>query len=247
MPFNVSKCTVLHIKQQSPRMYHLEDIPLRPVTKQKDLGTLINSSLSFSENSAGAANKANKVMFLLHRNLGKLHPKCFTPIFKSMVRPHLEINSQACAPFLHKDTDALERVQRRATKRVSGLRNKDYPDRLRKLNLFSMSYRRSRGDMILTHKIMHNSNHPCTSLFHRKCTDNLRGHSMRLEHQQSKLGIRYHSFGVRVPRYWNRLPSSVVNAVSTNEFKTLYDQHHYNTAFEPSILSHDATYLRNTT
>jgi hypothetical protein len=234
LPFNASKCTVLHIKQSTPRDYFLDTVPLRPVTQQKDLGSIITSSLSFSINSALLARKANSVMYLLHRNLGRVHPDCFPTIFKTMVRPHLEINSLACAPMLMKDMDTLERVQRRATKRVYGLSNTAYPDRLRKLNMFSLSYRRTRGDMIMTHKILHTPDHPCLSIIHRKAPDNLRGHTLKLEHQRSKLAVRHHAFGDRVPRTWNYLPSEVVNATSTTQFKFLFDCNFSHAAYVPN-------------
>ena len=48
----------------------------------------------------------------------------------------------------------MEKVQHRATKIVSGFRNLKYEERLERLNLFSLQYRRMRGDMIETYKII---------------------------------------------------------------------------------------------
>ncbi|BHF78012.1 hypothetical protein SprV_0602112200 [Sparganum proliferum] len=49
-------------------------------------------------------------------------------------------------PWMKKDSDAIEQVQRRATKLVDGLRTLSYPERLLQLNLFPLSYRRMRRD-----------------------------------------------------------------------------------------------------
>ena len=46
----------------------------------------------------------------------------------------------------------MEKVKRRTTKMVYGFRNLKYL--LERLNLFSLQYRRMRGDMIETYKII---------------------------------------------------------------------------------------------
>ena len=47
-----------------------------------------------------------------------------------------------------KDLGTIEKVQRRATKLTSDLKNLEYPDRLWKLKLPSLAYRRLRDEMI---------------------------------------------------------------------------------------------------
>ena len=49
----------------------------------------------------------------------------------------------------------MERIQRRFTKIIQKLRNKSFEERLKELNLFNLSKRRLRGDLIEVFKILY--------------------------------------------------------------------------------------------
>jgi len=60
----------------------------------------------------------------------------------------------AWRPHLRGDLDRLERVQRRATKRLEGFEGTGYKDRLRELCLITLETRRIRADLIEVFKIL---------------------------------------------------------------------------------------------
>jgi len=58
------------------------------------------------------------------------------------------------SPYEKGDVEAIEKVQKRATKLVISLKKFSYTDRLVYLGLPTLKYRRLRGDMIEVFKII---------------------------------------------------------------------------------------------
>ncbi len=100
-----------------------------------DLGILVNSAFTPSANVLTAANKARGMLYLIKRLFTYLTKEIFVPLYRALVRPHLEYAIQANGPFLKKDIYHLERIQRAATRWVKGLRDLSYEERLKELKL----------------------------------------------------------------------------------------------------------------
>ena len=91
--------------------------------KEKDLGVKFDPSLQFSKHVAMVSNKANKMVGIIKRTFDYMDEKMLTTLYKTLVRPHLQYANCIWHPLLHKDVQTIEKVQRRATKRVSSLRD----------------------------------------------------------------------------------------------------------------------------
>ena len=85
-----------------------------------------------------------------------------------------------------------------------------------------------RGDLIEVHKILHGKERIDEKHFFTLAdydSYNLRGHTLKLRKDRSRLDIRKYFFSQRSVNVWYSLPQHVVDADSTNKFKNALDEH----------------------
>ena len=100
-----------------------------------------------------------------------------------------------------------------------------YTDRLQRLNLPTLKYRRLCGDMIEVFKITHEIYDPDVSLklvYHPN--SNTSGNNYKLLNQSFHYDARKYCFSARIVNIWNSLPNDVVNVNNFNQFKTRLDK-----------------------
>ena len=132
----------------------LEKVGLENTEVEKDIGVYVDKNLNFQEQITNKTNKANQIMGIIRRTFDHLDHKSFSLLYKSLVRPHLEVSNSAWVPHLKKDIELIESVQRRATRQLPGFNLFEYEERLQLLGLPTLTFRRIRGDMIETFKIL---------------------------------------------------------------------------------------------
>ena len=148
----------------------------------------------------------------------------FTLLYKSMVRPYLEYGNITWGLHFKLGQQAIEKVQRRATKLIGSVRNLTYKERLASLNLPSLLYKRGRGDMIMTFKIINGKLGIKQDLFFKFNTAATSGHKQKLFKQKAIKTVPSQSFSRRVINEWNGGSPEVVNAETVNEFKNNLDK-----------------------
>ena len=137
----------------------------------------------------------------------------FLKLYKSVVRPHLEYASTIWYPMYKKDIILIENVQRRATRLVKCIKHLPYEERLIRLGLPSLEYRRDRADLIQVYKIMHGIDKiDKDKLFTLSRYRAMRGYSLKLYKKRARLKVRANSFSNRVVDNWNSLTEDIVNA-----------------------------------
>ena len=146
MLFNFGKCKCLRTGPGNTSMnYEMEGTILSKTVMEKDLGVTMNSNMKVSEQCRIAASKGNQVLGMIRRN-NKDNSLIVPLYYKAIVRPHLENCIQAWSPYLRKDIDMLEKIQRRATKLIPGLRDLRYEERLKECGLTTLETRRLRSN-----------------------------------------------------------------------------------------------------
>ena len=120
MLFNFGKCKFIHIGHGNmDEDYEMGDAVLGRTAQEKEFGVTFSADMKVSEQCGIAASKRNQILGLIRRTITYKEKELIVPLYKAIVRPHLEYCIQTLRPYHKKDIDKLERIQRRATKNYS--------------------------------------------------------------------------------------------------------------------------------
>ena len=99
MNFNPKKCAVDHIGKNSGRQsYFLGGNEPKVVDEEKDLGVVFSESFSWFNHIQESIGKAKRMTSWILRNVLSREVDVLLPVYKSMMRPHLEYCVQGWAP-----------------------------------------------------------------------------------------------------------------------------------------------------
>ena len=127
---------------------------MKAVSSERDLGVTLGSDCRFTDHMNAVISKANQLLGLVKRAFEYKESDLIKNLYTCIVRPHLEYANVVWSPYYKKEKEALERVQHRATRLVPGFSHLTYEERLRRMDLPTLTYRRHRGDMIEVFKYL---------------------------------------------------------------------------------------------
>ena len=213
-------------RSKSPltRFYVLCDQVLTEVDSAKYLGITITRELQWANQVATTANKGNSTLGFLRRNLKGCPHRLKETAYISLVRSVLEYSAAIWDPYLGKDIDALERIQRRAARLVKS----DYKTTssvtamLSELGWKDLASRRRDLRLALMYKVVHDHIAvPVDQLNLTKQDSRTRAsHGYTFRTQRANTNEYLNSFVPRTIKDWNRLPAAAVESGTTESFKT---------------------------
>ena len=137
--FNVDKCSVMHIEHNNMQSnYNMSNQQLPTIDQQRDLGIIITKDLKWQKQTEESCKTANRVLGFIARYFRYKNKELILPLYKTLVRRHLEHAVQFWFPHLRRDIDKMETLQRRATKMIPEIRNHSYHQRIQDLDLISL-------------------------------------------------------------------------------------------------------------
>ena len=234
MAFNVAKCKVMHIGHGNPQYdYTMQNMPLSVTEEERDLGVVTSFRLKPGAQCAKAARTAQRVLGQIARAFHFCDGHVFVQLYTTYVRPEFAV--QAWSPWTVADKAVLEQVQKRAIRMISGLRSREYEDRLAELGLTTLEERRHQADMAMTYRIVTQKDDVDAAEWFTMAAQAARvtrtaADPLNVIVRHGRLDIRRNFFSVRVTEDWNRVPSAIKNLKTVGGFKNTYAKHRGDTA-----------------
>ena len=221
---SIDKCCVLNIGKiplnvAASANYSIDGHALPLVNSCRDLGIIVSHDMSPRLHINAMVLRAQQRANVILRCFISRDPGLLMRAFLVYVRPMLEFNSVVWSPHLKCDVNKIERVQRRFTKRLPGLKFCSYAERLKRLDLITLELRRLHMDLTMCYKIVFKLiDLNFDDFFKVSPSSSTRGHPYKLYRQRGDITARENFFSQRVVNIWNNLSDKIVDFTSLNSF-----------------------------
>ena len=231
MLFNADKCSLLRISKKKVNLkfqYSIHGKTLKDVEHHPYLGLELDQDLSFTQHTNQTVSKAQRNLNLLRRNISGCSETTKGHAYNALVRPVLEYASSAWDPYQMTQINKLEAVQRKSARFVTGdhSRETSVTGLMQALQWRTLQERRLVARLAMFYKAV-NDQAAChiPQDFPPTTSRTRSSHNIQYHLPHTRLDCYKFSFFPRTIRAWNILPTQLVQAPDTENFKTQLQQH----------------------
>jgi hypothetical protein len=247
LTFNKKKCTILSLKRNNKPLeyiHRMDKTNLSRTQNAPDLGVTISSNLSWNTHIDTITDKAHNRKWFLIRTLGYEAPeKAKLLTYISLIRSIVEYNTVIWNPITHENILIIESVQRKCTDYVinnprwPSPNRINYKERLIRLKLLPLSYRREFYDLIFFVKSLRKLvNYNIldyisfqTNPEQRLTRNRLLGLTLQAPKYKKHGSLQF--YPARIARLWNSLHidlrTKLVSPAPLPEIKSLLNKHYF--------------------
>ena len=192
----------------------------------RDLGLFINSSLTWDDHINKLCSGGKRLCGWILNVFYSRESDILLVLFNSLVRSKMEYCCQIWDPSKIVQIDALEQVQRYFTSKFRNLKDLNYWERLKKLNILSLQRRREKLTLCFVWKIKYNCAPNVINLsFVKTNTKSIERAIVRPlpKVKGSLLSLYENSFAVKAAKLWNKLPFCIAKIDTFKIFQNELD------------------------
>ena len=176
----------------------------------KDLGVQINEDATFNDHIDLICKKVRQKSGWITRTFYTREPNFMRHMFNTLVQPHIDYCSQLWMHQEGQNLDKIEKLLRDYTRKIPGMQDLNYWQRLEKLRMNSEQRRLERYQVIYIWKIMEGLTPNCGVLWSETPERNGRVCKIPpLKGARSIQTLRNQSFQVSGPRLFNAMPKNI--------------------------------------
>ena len=206
--------------------------PIETKTETRDLGIIMKDDATFSEHITAIAKKGKRQAGWALRTFKSRNVLLMLTLLKTLIQPLLEYGCEIWNPHLQVDITKLENIQRNFTRKIEGMDEMNYWERLHALKLNSLERRRERYMIIYTWKILNGLAPNIEGRNRIRAEDRLRRGVVCKDPSLNPRNSRFrtlkeNSFVVKGPRLFNKLPNEIREGclgISLDAFKNKVDK-----------------------
>ena len=228
MRFNASKCHLLSVNKgphRKPFFYELDNVVLSSVEEEKYLGVTIHQDLDWSPHINKIATKASQTLGFIKRNLKGCPEELKRLAYVTLVRSSMEYAGIIWDPHEAKDSDRLEKVQRKAVRWIKNDYNwkSSVSTMMDDLKIEPLNLRRRTNRLVFLYKIL--NTHVAVTPDKVDLFPKTRPHrgdttQRQLKHLAPKSAQYQHSFIPKTILDWNNLSDSTTSQASVPAFRS---------------------------